>query len=304
MIVAVETQVNGAIAFNRLPSSWYSSIAPAVWASAPRLRLDNDGYTQRERFIMHTCKWCGQELPEDEFQWRIKGKKRRETCKKCVNIRRYGLERQRRVAEKEWLFSCGLARCVWCGFIKLLQEFSNDGRLKHGKARLCTECDRARYAEGRTTEKYRIRQKRYQHSEHKMEYDREWRRRWNKTKRGIEYHRQYRKTEAYRKAKQLSTNQRRAEKRGLLGAMTKLQWDKTIAAFSGRCAYCRSKPTKLEQDHLVPLSAGGAFVFGNIVPACKNCNSSKRQFDCQKWCSRRGYDYELVIKTLMELIDG
>ncbi|MCL1888571.1 MAG: HNH endonuclease [Kiritimatiellaeota bacterium] len=46
----------------------------------------------------------------------------------------------------------------------------------------------------------------------------------------------------------------------------------------GECHYCRKKfpPSALTMDHVIPLSRGGASTRGNIVPACENCNKSKR----------------------------
>ena len=32
---------------------------------------------------------------------------------------------------------------------------------------------------------------------------------------------------------------------------------------------------KLEQEHVIPLSKGGALTLHNIVPACRSCNSKK-----------------------------
>ena len=46
----------------------------------------------------------------------------------------------------------------------------------------------------------------------------------------------------------------------------------------GLCHYCRVlvKPAELTMDHIVPLIRGGHSVKGNLVPACKRCNTQKR----------------------------
>jgi len=36
-------------------------------------------------------------------------------------------------------------------------------------------------------------------------------------------------------------------------------------------------------DHLVPLSRGGRSVKGNLVPACKDCNTKKKQSLAFEW---------------------
>lgn len=47
---------------------------------------------------------------------------------------------------------------------------------------------------------------------------------------------------------------------------------------SGVCHYCRKKfpPAALTMDHLVPLVRGGKSTKGNLVVACKDCNSKKK----------------------------
>jgi 5-methylcytosine-specific restriction endonuclease McrA len=52
-------------------------------------------------------------------------------------------------------------------------------------------------------------------------------------------------------------------------------WRLLLATFDYRCAYCGKKKRRLEQDHVVPLSRGGAHAIGNIVPACRSCNAKK-----------------------------
>lgn len=51
-------------------------------------------------------------------------------------------------------------------------------------------------------------------------------------------------------------------------------WKEMLEKFSHCCAYCGTSE-KLEMDHIVPLSRGGAHAASNIVPSCKRCNSIK-----------------------------
>jgi 5-methylcytosine-specific restriction endonuclease McrA len=50
------------------------------------------------------------------------------------------------------------------------------------------------------------------------------------------------------------------------------------------CAYCDAPAIGL--DHFIPVSKGGESTPGNLVPACKSCNSSKRDQDPALWVSR------------------
>jgi len=53
-------------------------------------------------------------------------------------------------------------------------------------------------------------------------------------------------------------------------------WKRRIS--DGVCYYCRRRVGigALSMDHVVPLGRGGRSVRGNVVPACKDCNSKKQ----------------------------
>lgn len=55
------------------------------------------------------------------------------------------------------------------------------------------------------------------------------------------------------------------------------------ARFQFRCAYCEQKPDRLDPDHVLPLSRGGANVLANLLPACLPCNSDKRDLTLTEW---------------------
>jgi 5-methylcytosine-specific restriction enzyme A len=62
------------------------------------------------------------------------------------------------------------------------------------------------------------------------------------------------------------------------------QWWKRKRS-TGRCYYCGRtfKPADLTMDHLVPIVRGGKSVEGNLVPACKECNSRKKYLLPSEW---------------------
>jgi DNA (cytosine-5)-methyltransferase 1 len=65
------------------------------------------------------------------------------------------------------------------------------------------------------------------------------------------------------------------------------QWREMKAAHEHHCAYChQEKP--LTQDHIVPISKGGAHTKNNIAPACRSCNASKYNRDLLEWIANRG----------------
>jgi 5-methylcytosine-specific restriction endonuclease McrA len=62
------------------------------------------------------------------------------------------------------------------------------------------------------------------------------------------------------------------------------QWWKRRCA-RGVCYYCGqpTAPRELTMDHIVPLARGGKSTKGNLVPACKTCNTQKKQLLPMEW---------------------
>jgi len=62
------------------------------------------------------------------------------------------------------------------------------------------------------------------------------------------------------------------------------QWWKRRLA-KGICHYCGrpTSPGELTMDHIVPIARGGRSTKGNIVPACKACNTEKQQRLPMEW---------------------
>ena len=60
-------------------------------------------------------------------------------------------------------------------------------------------------------------------------------------------------------------------------------WKRRIS--TGVCYYCRRQVghKALTMDHLVPLGRGGTSIRGNVVPACKECNTRKKSLLPIEW---------------------
>lgn len=87
----------------------------------------------------------------------------------------------------------------------------------------------------------------------------------------------------------LHTEKRRAQKYAntpISEMLTSTEWLAILALADGHCAYC-DKEAKLTLDHVVPLSKGGKHSAGNVVPACKHCNSSKGNTTLEEWNASR-----------------
>lgn len=84
------------------------------------------------------------------------------------------------------------------------------------------------------------------------------------------------------------TQRRRAKIKKLDNDYTIKEWLATKEDFNNECAYCGEK-RKLTQDHFIPVSKGGGYIMGNIVPACASCNSSKRDRDFFEWYPQKDF---------------
>jgi 5-methylcytosine-specific restriction endonuclease McrA len=69
--------------------------------------------------------------------------------------------------------------------------------------------------------------------------------------------------------------------------------------FGGQCAYCPDAATTW--DHVVPVVLGGGTEPGNVVPACRPCNSSKKNSDVDEWMARTGRTPHMALLDVMLL---
>lgn len=154
----------------------------------------------------------------------------------------------------------GVKRCPVCEIKKPFREFYADKNKPGGCGSLCRPCQRA------ATAKYRA------------------------SKYGAAKERRYVKSKAFKEAqaKYLATGRatqlghcRRAVQRALI-SLSPDAWQFTLIAFEGKCVYCGISD-RLEQDHVTPISKGGLHTVGNVVPACKSCNSRKGAKDPRAW---------------------
>ena len=66
-------------------------------------------------------------------------------------------------------------------------------------------------------------------------------------------------------------------KRNAEGNFTLKEWNAKLEEYNYKCAYCGCELSSdtITVDHRIPLSRGGTNYIGNLVPACKSCNSKK-----------------------------
>lgn len=99
----------------------------------------------------------------------------------------------------------------------------------------------------------------------------------------------------YRAEAAMSSNRRRAKKKGVPSDVTMADWSTLRLTFSG-CAYCGAVPLMLDLDHIIPLHKGGYDVVGNIAPVCRICNAHKSYRDPREFAK----EMEVNLLDVME----
>ena len=82
--------------------------------------------------------------------------------------------------------------------------------------------------------------------------------------------------------------------------LTDEHWVALKAAWAG-CAYCGAVDRPLQRDCVLPLSRGGRYTLGNVVPACDSCNASKCNDEVIVWLRRRRFDERAFLVRHLEI---
>lgn len=178
--------------------------------------------------------------------------------------------------------------CSWCGGslvgkrsdAKYCSDYcSNRADLRDNRERIYVQ--QREYAAA-NPEKVRAAELQYRDRNREQIYARQ--RAWQDANRERyqKYHREYARQYALRKPEKLRlhTANRVGRKRDNGGGALRISardWHRMLVVYRHRCAYCGSRGggVALQLEHVVPLSRGGRHALGNVVPACRPCNSSK-----------------------------
>lgn len=198
--------------------------------------------------------------------------------------------------------------CSKCGLWKALEEYHSDRSRPDGRKTACKPCKiiAADEWKQRNRERWQAYQDKYaaehreqkrqnavlwgkQHRVRKLVYMYEYRKRRNAYLNALR-RASYRADKDGYKAKarewaRRNPDRRRAitdryvaRRKGAGGSYTVEQWSALCLWFGGQCLGCGRK-TKLEVDHVVPLTHGGSNDITNLQPLCRSCNASKNAKD-------------------------
>lgn len=83
--------------------------------------------------------------------------------------------------------------------------------------------------------------------------------------------------------------------------LTAAQWQALLEAWLV-CAYCGADGVALQRDCVLPISRGGRYTLGNVVPACRSCNASKSNDEVTSWMRRRRLDEPSFLLRQREIV--
>jgi 5-methylcytosine-specific restriction endonuclease McrA len=83
--------------------------------------------------------------------------------------------------------------------------------------------------------------------------------------------------------------------------LTDDQWTALQEAWQG-CAYCGAVDRPLQRDCVLPISRGGRYTVGNVVPACASCNASKCNDEVTGWLRRKRLDERRFLERHVQIL--
>lgn len=171
-------------------------------------------------------------------------------------------------------------RCIICGLEKPLSAFFREKRIKCGRRGNCKQCQQPylRTWRERTKKRRALYDKEYYHKNKPIIRQRRkaYLQHWYLTNKERIKKQQREYNIKNKEGASLRTLRYMNKKLSLEATLTTEQWNTLKLVFKNRCAYCGKKTKRLEKEHIIPVSQGGAFSLYNIVPACRSCNAKKK----------------------------
>jgi 5-methylcytosine-specific restriction endonuclease McrA len=113
------------------------------------------------------------------------------------------------------------------------------------------------------------------HPEERRNHNRQWS--------AYYYAFRYKCDPAFRRYECQRNSERKAKNRGNhTVSISSKETAARFAQFNNTCAYCGSE-SHLIVEHFIPRAKGGPHALGNLLPACHQCNVSKRDHEPQQW---------------------
>lgn len=140
-------------------------------------------------------------------------------------------------------------------------------------------------SKGKETQKRKL--KKYRQTENGKKVNNKISRNWqiNNPEKKREAEKKYRQSDKGKLIFTMKSQRYRSRKKNLPSTLTADEWLEILENQGNKCNNCKVsfEKVKATQDHIVPVSKGGAYTKENIQALCGSCNSSKRdrQLSCE-----------------------
>jgi 5-methylcytosine-specific restriction endonuclease McrA len=173
--------------------------------------------------------------------------------------------------------------CSKCKQTKSTTEFGTHTKTLDGLYSQCQPCRRQARAE------YRKRHAETIKIEQRSNYERNREKRIAyanaKIKQNPKRHAEYMSISKKRRHLAIAADTRRRNARKKANGIYKITKKELRRLAQTPCFYCGSKK-QLTVDHVIAIARGGTDSIGNLVSACKSCNSQKRDLTIMEWRKR------------------
>jgi 5-methylcytosine-specific restriction endonuclease McrA len=170
--------------------------------------------------------------------------------------------------------------CSKCKQVKPTSEFGKHKGSPLGlysQCQLCRRLARAEYRKRNVTAIKIQQQDNYQRNKEKRKANATA---WQKA--NPEKFKHYQRISKKRNKESIAADSRRRNARRKANGVFAIAKKELIKLNRGPCFYCGSLD-RITVDHVVAIARGGTDSIGNLVPACKSCNSQKRQLTIMEW---------------------
>ena len=170
--------------------------------------------------------------------------------------------------------------CSKCAQTKPSSEFGNHKGRSDGKQTSCLVCDRIRRAEYRA--KYPEKVAKSQRQNYLKNREKRIANAAQIVKKNPERYKIYNAKSKRKNREAVAANTRRRNARRKNNGIFKIHKSELKTLLCKPCFYCGSIERQTI-DHVVPIARGGTDSIGNLVTACKACNSQKRDMTIMEW---------------------
>jgi 5-methylcytosine-specific restriction endonuclease McrA len=174
--------------------------------------------------------------------------------------------------------------CSRCKQTKPITEFGIHRKTLDGHYSQCFICRREARAEYRKRQEQNIARQQadnYQRNRSKRIADATTRVYAN-----MERHKRYNAISKKRNHLAIAADSRRRNARRKSNGVYAITKKELARLNRGPCFYCGATE-QITVDHIVAIARGGVDGIGNLVPACKSCNSQKRELTIMEWRKRK-----------------